>query len=287
MLWNGGVVLGKTNLCLGWGILTLTGDKNNHVAGLHLPQLLYLFPFIIFFSWPVLLPLLSDRSTLTSRLPRRATVGIFLVLSGVAIYSNTVVHPFLLADNRHYMFYVVRILILKHWLIKYLAIPIYLLCGWLSIAVLGGKARPRRGSVVAISQGRVAPDTVHVSFVLVWLVSTTLSLVTAPLIEPRYFIVPWLMWRLHVPEVFPTQPRIEPVEGMGQIIDDKGRKVSAATPLSSLQSRLQPQLAQLARWSPWIEFMWYMTINLATCWLFLNRPFEWKQEPGEEQRFLW
>ncbi|KAK1074498.1 glucosyltransferase [Friedmanniomyces endolithicus] len=43
ILWNGSVVL---------------GDKANHTATLHLPQMLYLWPFITFFSWPLLLPYL-------------------------------------------------------------------------------------------------------------------------------------------------------------------------------------------------------------------------------------
>ena len=76
------------------------------------------------------------------------------------VYFNTVVHPFLLADNRHYTFYVVRILMLRHWSVKYLAIPIYLLCGWLVIFALGGTAKPRRGSVVATMQRVSGPDTV-------------------------------------------------------------------------------------------------------------------------------
>ena len=41
--WNGGVVL---------------GDKSNHVATIHLSQMLYLWPYMVFFSWPLALPYL-------------------------------------------------------------------------------------------------------------------------------------------------------------------------------------------------------------------------------------
>ena len=235
----------------------------------------------MFFSWPTLLPLFADRSALASRLPRKSTLAFFSIFATIAVYFNTIVHPFLLADNRHYTFYVTRLLVLRHWSIKYLAIPVYFVCGWLTIAALGGTARPRRGSVVATSRGRVAPDTVHVTYVLVWLISTALCLITAPLIEPRYFIVPWLMWRLHVPEVFPSQPRIAPVE---VVIDPKRRRSSDVL---VDEPRIRFTLHQLGQWSSWIEFAWYMVINLATCWMFLYRPFQWPQEPGKEQRFMW
>lgn len=197
------------------------------------------------------------------------------------------IHPFLLADNRHYTFYATRILFFQHWLVRYVAIPIYIICGWLTIAILGGKARPRRGSVVATSKGRVAPDTVHVSWVLVWLISTALSLVTAPLIEPRYFIIPWLMWRLHVPEVLPNQPRMEHIESSHSSGEGKERKESKTRAISIVQQRMQSLLRQLGPRSLHIEFVWYMTINLVTCWMFLYRPFKWPQEPGKQQRFMW
>ena len=288
ILYNGGVVLGTCPLLnFIWQVLTRVGDKSNHIAALHLPQLLYFFPFIVFFSWPVLLPLLSNPATLIFRLPRRATVAILVVAAILTVYNNTVIHPFLLADNRHYTFYVTHILFLRNWLVKYLATPIYIACGWLTIAILGGKARPRRGSVVATSKGRVAPDTVHVSWVLVWLISTALSLVTAPLIEPRYFIIPWLIWRLHVPEVFPSQPRMEHTESSYNPAAGQECKESVATTISAVRRRMQSLLRQLGPWSPHIEFAWYMTINLVTCWMFLYRPFEWLQEPGKQQRFMW
>ena len=240
-----------------------------------------------FFSWPTFLPLLSRRSTLTSRLPRRATFAIFFALAILLVQFNTVVHPFLLADNRHYTFYVIRLLILRHWIFKFVAIPIYLLCGWLTIAALGGTTKPRRGSVVAVSRGRAQPDTVHVSFVLVWLISTALSLVTAPLVEPRYFIVPWLVWRLHLPEVFPSQPQMETVDSFADPCDKSNGISKVLKTSTSLQARLQHSLTRLAQYSPYLEFVWYTTINVATCWLFLYRPFAWKQEPGQEQRFMW
>lgn len=37
----------------------------------------------------------------------------------------------------------------------------------------------------------------------------------------------------------------------------------------------------------WLETMWFLTINLATGYIFLYWGFEWPQEPGKVQRFMW
>jgi alpha-1,2-glucosyltransferase len=54
----------------------------------------------------------------------------------VGVKFNTIVHPFTLADNRHYVFYIFRLL-LRHPLIKYAAVPVYFLCAWLVIDAMG------------------------------------------------------------------------------------------------------------------------------------------------------
>ncbi len=67
----------------------------------------------------------------------------------------------------------------------------------------------------------------------------------------------------------------------------KNGKGSKFTAVLVVQQRMQSLLQLLGPWSPHIEFWWYMTINLATCWMFLYRPFEWPQEAGKQQRFMW
>lgn len=37
----------------------------------------------------------------------------------------------------------------------------------------------------------------------------------------------------------------------------------------------------------WLETVWFLTINLATGYVFLSWGFEWPQEPGKVQRFMW
>jgi len=36
-----------------------------------------------------------------------------------------------------------------------------------------------------------------------------------------------------------------------------------------------------------LETVWYIAINAVTGYLFLYRGFEWPQEPGKVQRFMW
>lgn len=100
-----------------------------------------------------------------------------------------------------------------------------------------------------------AEGEVTVSFILIWLAATTLTLVTAPLVEPRYFIIPWVLWRLHVP----PPP-----------IDNK-----------SPQARILRNIPYL------LETIWYMIVNAAVGYMFLYKGFEWPQEPGVVQRFMW
>ena len=43
------------------------------------------------------------------------------------IHWGTMAHPYLLADNRHFTFYLWRKVIMQHWTLKFLLIPIYIL----------------------------------------------------------------------------------------------------------------------------------------------------------------
>lgn len=167
----------------------MIGDKSNHVATIHFAQMLYVWPFIAFFGWPVLLqPATAMLRTpyhhhfRHSTFPYRSSSQ--LVLLGavfccilLVIHLNTQIHPFILADNRHYTFYIFRYFFRRNVFQKYFWAPIYLVSGYTSIIALG--ATP-------------------ISWVVIWLLASTLSLVTAPLVEPRYFIMPYVLWRIQV-----------------------------------------------------------------------------------------
>ncbi|KAK7532258.1 putative glucosyltransferase [Phyllosticta citribraziliensis] len=290
VVWNGGVVL---------------GDKSNHIATLHLPQMLYIWPYILFFSFPILAPSiisavlsLVPATALPARLrswstpgqkdllPRVTVLAAWTLVGALVVYFNTIIHPFTLADNRHYVFYVFRIL-RAYPLLKYLAAPLYVLGGWLVVQALGSPPRlaitpaaeEKKQSAesggrkeVAVPKDVKKEDLVEegcqVSFVLVWLATTTLNLTTAPLVEPRYFIVPWIMWRLHFP--------IGETDGAVQV-KEKREEGSAGEGAKAPGHET---------WL-WAETAWFLLVNLATGYMFLNWGFEWPQEPGNVQRFMW
>jgi len=268
------------------------GDKSNHVATLHLPQMLYLWPYITFFSLPLQLPhflnllpghLLPEFVLRFRQAQVRNITSACFVLGGLcvaalgAIHFNTIVHPFTLADNRHYVFYIFRILVLRNPLFKYIAAPVYVTCAWAAVRTLsagpasavdkveGSKTQIITPSTTPTSAKVVAwPEPVPVSFLLIYTLTCTLNLVTAPLVEPRYFILPWLTWRLYVPLPFHAR--------------DSGTKAKG--------NRLNAVLVQYD-YRLVLETVWFLAINAVTGYMFLYRGFTWAQEPGKVQRFMW
>lgn len=234
--------------------------------------MLYLQPYILFFSFsPVFLSLLQTNITLPTTW-NQVTRAIFVLgtaanLAILIVHYNTIVHPFTLADNRHYVFYVFRIL-MKGKETRYLATPVYVTAGYLVIQALG--ARPTTRFVMG-KKGKSAIQPLargcSSSFALVWLATMALSLVTAPLVEPRYCILPWIMWRLHVPSAAPE----DITQNNGSV---NGARGSESAGNSSI-------LALLA------EMLWFLAIAVGTGYMFLYRGFSWPQEPGKMQRFMW
>ncbi|EUC32163.1 glycosyltransferase family 59 protein [Bipolaris zeicola 26-R-13] len=270
VVWNGSVVL---------------GDKSAHTATINMPQMLYIWPYFAFFSIPLLVgpflrlvvPVLPKQiqttcdkamNTSTYRLPSLLASSMFVTWALLAVHFNTIIHPYTLADNRHYVFYVFKILRLYPAL-RYIAVPVYFICAW---SIINALATPRRathsGSESMLKdKGKAGSPPISadnqscpVSFVVIWLAATTLSVVTAPLVEPRYFIIPWVIWRLHVARH--TTPNTE------------------ASPSSSTWKSIVDVRMVL-------ETIWLLAINLAVSYVFLNWTFTWPNEPGNLQRFIW
>lgn len=325
VFWNGGVVL---------------GDKENHVASLHLTQMIYIWPYFAFFSWPLLYPqyhLALAQPIFPVRITKGKISATTMAVMLVVIRYNTIVHPFTLADNRHYMFYVFRIL-LRHPSIKYLAVLIYIDCAWDTLSALSWlptarsapqqETSPRKRKFReeepfppspqlnpspmkrSKSQESILPPSLRpilssrmtempkfaipppppkkqkkqkkkkkqisghrASFTLIWLLATALSIITTPLVEPRYLIVPWLIWRLHMAIPRPGRPSAPATR------PDTMRKRFCEALKAALYERHDHRL--------WLETVWFLAINLATGYIFLYWGFEWPQEPGKVQRFMW
>lgn len=244
--------------------------------------MLYIWPYIVFFSFPLLsrnflglfIPreLRSTNSPFQEMVGHPSTIAAITLLMLFAVHFNTIVHPFTLADNRHYVFYVFRWILLRHPLAKYLAVPIYMICSRAVLTALEGSSRSHLSRIKPTTPEQTtnpqkpSTNSTRVSFILIWILTTSLLVITAPLVEPRYFILPWLFWRLHLP-----LPSMEPQRPMQKKF--KGKYVW-----------LLPLIASNGLW---LETFWFLLVNLLTCYVFLYRGFTWPQQPGQVQRFMW
>lgn len=91
------------------------------------------------------------------------------------VHFNTVVHPYLLADNRHYTFYVWNRFYGRHQLAKYLIIPVY---------------------VVTLSLMQQNLHKMSATLSIPFLAALFVTIALQSLIEVRYFLVPFLFLRL-------------------------------------------------------------------------------------------
>ncbi|KAG2223415.1 hypothetical protein INT45_001721 [Circinella minor] len=161
LVWNNGIVL---------------GDRSNHIAGLHFPQLFYFSSFLSFFAAPWLLT--SDHlGAFFCRRPMLKHWIMIMIITVIMIYlihHYTYEHPFLLSDNRHYTFYVWKKLYRRHWSIRYLLVPFYIISGWFNVRPLVH----RTGFLVCLG----------------YMLALLLTLVPSPLLEFRYFIIPFLFY---------------------------------------------------------------------------------------------
>ncbi|RKP18620.1 hypothetical protein ROZALSC1DRAFT_23054 [Rozella allomycis CSF55] len=109
-----------------------------------------------------------------------------LSITLIAIHYCTIEHPFLLSDNRHYSFYVWRYFYRGHWILKYLYAPFYLLAFNLL-----------KSCIRKFDQLSKLVQKIHSLWMIIYSLAVFFCLVTTPLLEFRYFIIPFIMLRLH------------------------------------------------------------------------------------------
>ncbi|GEQ70649.1 hypothetical protein JCM33374_g4328 [Metschnikowia sp. JCM 33374] len=215
------------------------GDKENHHVTVHLVQIFYCFTFMAVLTFPVWV----SRSALAQYVRFAVTgnkwvniaptVASFVAINWV-IENFTVVHPFLLADNRHYTFYIYR-KILSRPLANLALVPVYHFCTW---AVFHSLVRTSKKAFLSISP----------VLTLGFFAAIAATLIPSPLFEPRYYIVPLVLFRVFItPE--------------------------SSTTMTQNQRHL-------------FEFLWYTSINVVFFIVFFGYEFTWVSEPGT-QRIIW
>ncbi|KAL7267309.1 glucosyltransferase [Rhizina undulata] len=193
----------------------------------------------------------------------------------LVVRFNTVLHPYLIADNRHFVFYIFRRGIRAAWWGRYIAVGIYWVSGWLIFDSL------RASGHSPLHHAGLRKEGVTVAWLLLWGFAVVAGLVNAGLVEFRYFILGWVLWRLSLPVYTATSVLSRPSSSSS----------SSSTPSSPRFTRPGSGYRKKKGWKwegmeIWAELGWFAAVNGVAIWLFLRRPFVWGHEEGV-QRFMW
>ncbi|GMH33479.1 hypothetical protein BSKO_01313 [Bryopsis sp. KO-2023] len=162
VIWNGGIVV---------------GDKQAHKPVIHMAQLGYFFLFLLGCLFPALVsPRHLDRTR--AKIMQNPLLSLFLLVSMLGVLLGGVfVHPYLIADNRHYTFYIWRRFLSKDWLRISLA-PI----SWFGACLAGQQLLATHSTTWLIG----------------FMACVGATIIPAGLLEFRYFLVPVSLVLLHV-----------------------------------------------------------------------------------------
>ncbi|QLG73035.1 hypothetical protein HG535_0E01190 [Zygotorulaspora mrakii] len=251
IIWNRGITL---------------GDKSNHNAGFQLVQIFYCFMFICFFSLPLWFS--GSFLQLYKRRCQLKPVRVFFEVLGIMIVIRffTKVHPFLLADNRHYTFYLFKRFIgSRRKLIKYvLMAPVYHFSTFVYMEVFRPSQLVFEPIVPLPLKDPVdlPIQLTHISWTAL-IACTFVTIVPSPLFEPRYYILPFYFWRIFV------TCSAEPI--LGELVPSEEGEIAVT-------------IASTKRL--FLEFAWFMLINAISLIIFMRRAFTWETELFP-QRIIW
>lgn len=165
----------------------VVGDKTAHEASIHIPQLFYFSLFVLVFGASLWIPQLLKAHKIFGNW--KYVVAIVFLASAIthAVQYNTLVHPYMLADNRHYTFYIWNRFYGRYDWARFAVIPVYVF-GLVTIF------NSLDGSI---------------GFKIFFILSTVLTLCLQKMIEVRYFFIPFLLLRLNQTKVSKTWTFVE------------------------------------------------------------------------------
>lgn len=120
------------------------------------------------------------KGTITLACRKWYIVALGTIIIGFIVKFNTIVHPYLLADNRHYTFYIWNKFYGKYALARYAIAPIYAL------------------SLISLYN---TINNKSAGFKLIFSICTFAAIAFQQLIEVRYFIIPFLLIRLNTSQI--------------------------------------------------------------------------------------
>lgn len=171
------------------------GDKTAHQTVLHLAQIPYYLTFVFLFAWPLIL----TKQNLSKIVEQFLLKPLWFILIGILLAiclspRFTYKHPYLLADNRHYIFYLWK----KFWSrqdlpwFRFLPIPLYIL----TLVSMWNLVHFGSFQNFFIYQKEIQKNLENFQKMMYFLL-TVLVIVPQPLIEFRYFLIPFIFWRLN------------------------------------------------------------------------------------------
>lgn len=172
------------------------GDKANHQITFHLMQLFYCVVFIVGFTFPLWFSFSLIKDYFKDNFSTKKGLmfnAIFIPFIGLAIKNFTVIHQFVLSDNRHYVFYLIRRFLLRSQSAKYELIPVYHFAFYVVWKFMKQCFSSRSSSNSSLAM----------FFAL--LCAASLTIIPSPLVEPRYYILPFIFFRLLI------NPSFEPL----------------------------------------------------------------------------
>lgn len=166
----------------------VVGAKTDHQAGLHFAQMYYFAAFCGVFAFAQLVSI--ENIVKFRRFVGTHILGVivFCCLSIVLILNFTYVHRYTLADNRHYTFYIWSKILNRHPLARFSLIPGYLFAFWCIDHSLAHKT---------------------VLWRLMFVLFLGINLIPSTLLELRYFIVPYLLWRVNMKQTSSVRLTLE------------------------------------------------------------------------------
>ena len=157
----------------------VVGDRSHHTACLNFPQIFYFISFTCVFAFPYIITPSRIMSFIKSLISHYIKAFVIVLISLLLIHYFTYVHVYTLSDNRHFTFYVWSKIYNRHYLIKYLMTPLYMYSYWSCLSLLGHK------------------DDIWKIIFGICIVAAT---VPQKLLEFRYFILPYIIFRLNIKE---------------------------------------------------------------------------------------
>lgn len=155
----------------------VVGARSQHTACLHFPQLFYFLTMVNVFAVFHLTSPYKVLGFVKFCWKHPLLVLSFMAVAYVMVHYYTYEHMYILSDNRHFTFYIWHKIYRQHEYVKYILIPGYFYCLWAFLNELRHR---------------------DIFWKISFFICLCASIVPQKLLEYRYFILPYMMYRINM-----------------------------------------------------------------------------------------